>query len=243
MGERKPGVTHRGQSPIGCWRGLPMSSRRDRPSRRRDTTAAGTSKRGRIDRGAARVRAGAIRRLCARGAGGGSRPALRARPRSEARSRGRSGARRPIRRRRRSTAPRASHPCTKGTGRRFPRSSPSLHCMIARRRPARGGNGATVTDPPCSRSGVRLGAMSTHPSGDRNATLERVSRRARALVGTAQPHVDPTRPDVVTQRRARSRSCSTSPSPEHREPAVIDIGSGGGVPGIVIAILRPDLCG
>src|ERR1035437_2794497 len=50
MGELKLGMTHRGQSPIGYRGRLPMSSRRDLPSRPRHTADAGMYEMGRFDR-------------------------------------------------------------------------------------------------------------------------------------------------------------------------------------------------
>src|SRR5580658_3631930 len=103
----------------------------------------------------------------------------------------------------------------------------------------RGGKQATVTDPAPSPASGRLAAMTSHPTGDTNATLEayldELDRWSQRLNLTSIP-----------RDQAWSRNVAEAEELlEVARPAagcrVIDIGSGGGVPGMVIAILRRDL--
>jgi len=81
--------------------------------------------------------------------------------------------------------------------------------------------------------------MRAHPTGDRNATLEayldEVDRWSQHLNLTAIPRDQAWSRNVAEAEELLEVAAPTSGS------SVIDIGSGGGVPGIVIAILRPDL--
>jgi 16S rRNA (guanine527-N7)-methyltransferase len=81
--------------------------------------------------------------------------------------------------------------------------------------------------------------MRPHPTGDRNATLEayldELDRWSQRLNLTAIPRDQGWVRNVA---EAEVLLLATDPEPGS---TVIDIGSGGGMPGIVIAILRPDL--
>jgi 16S rRNA (guanine527-N7)-methyltransferase len=106
-------------------------------------------------------------------------------------------------------------------------------------KPTRGGKGATVTEPPCFETGVRLGAMSPVPSGDMNATLDayldELEHWSARLNLTSIPRDRMWSRNVV---EVEELLAVAEPAPGS---TVVDVGSGGGVPGIVIAILRPDL--
>lgn len=103
----------------------------------------------------------------------------------------------------------------------------------------RGGKQATVTDPARSPARGRLGAMTSHPTGDRNATLEayldELDRWSQRLNLTSIPR------DEAWSRNVAEAEGLLEAAVPGTGSSVIDIGSGGGVPGIVIAILRPDL--
>jgi 16S rRNA (guanine527-N7)-methyltransferase len=81
--------------------------------------------------------------------------------------------------------------------------------------------------------------MRPHQPGEKDATLERyldeLDRWSRHLNLTSIP-----RDQMWSRNVAEAQALLevAAPAPESR---VIDIGSGGGVPGVVIAILRPDL--
>jgi 16S rRNA (guanine527-N7)-methyltransferase len=81
--------------------------------------------------------------------------------------------------------------------------------------------------------------MRPHPTGDRNATLDayldELDRWSERLNLTAIPRDQAWSRNVA---EAEALLLVADPDPASK---VIDIGSGGGVPGIVIAILRPDL--
>src|ERR1700686_1329561 len=106
-------------------------------------------------------------------------------------------------------------------------------------RPGPGGNRVTVTDPPRSRTSARLGAMRPPQTGDVNATLEayldELDRWSARLNLTSIPRAQMWSRNVV---EAEELLEVAAPPPGCR---VVDVGSGGGVPGMVIAILRPDL--
>ena len=103
----------------------------------------------------------------------------------------------------------------------------------------RGANGATVTDPPRSKAGATLGAMGPLPSGDVTATLDayfdELHRWSGRLNLTAIPRDRMWARNVVEVQELLDIAAPTTGS------RVVDIGSGGGVPGLVIAILRRDL--
>jgi 16S rRNA (guanine527-N7)-methyltransferase len=103
----------------------------------------------------------------------------------------------------------------------------------------RGGKQATVTDPARSPASSRLAAMTSHPTGDRNATLEayldELARWSRRLNLTSIPR------EQAWSRNVAEAEALLEVALPRTGSSVIDIGSGGGVPGIVIAILRPDL--
>ena len=104
---------------------------------------------------------------------------------------------------------------------------------------SRGANGATVTDPPCSGTGATLGAMGAVPSGDviatLNAYLDELDRWSARLNLTSIPRDQMWARNVVEVQELLDVAAPSAGS------RVVDIGSGGGVPGLVIAILRPDL--
>jgi len=102
-----------------------------------------------------------------------------------------------------------------------------------------GGKRANVTDPARLGTGATLGAMSPLLRGDMNATLDgyldELDRWAARLNLTTIP-----REQMWTRNIEEVEELlDVAAPPEHCR--VVDIGSGGGVPGIVIAILRPDL--
>jgi 16S rRNA (guanine527-N7)-methyltransferase len=103
----------------------------------------------------------------------------------------------------------------------------------------RGGNAATVTDPPRAAAGVSLGAMTPHQPGDRAATLDayldELDRWSQRLNLTSIP-----RDEMWERNVVQAEELLEVAGPEIGS-RVIDIGSGGGVPGLVMAILRPDL--
>ena len=105
--------------------------------------------------------------------------------------------------------------------------------------PGPGALGAPVTDPPWLADGARLGAMRPRPAGDMNATLDRyldeLMRWSGRLNLTTIPREQMWSRNVVEVEELLE---VVEPPPGSR---VVDIGSGGGVPGVVIAILRPDL--
>jgi 16S rRNA (guanine(527)-N(7))-methyltransferase RsmG len=81
--------------------------------------------------------------------------------------------------------------------------------------------------------------MTSHPTGDRNATLEayldELDRWSQRLNLTSIPR------DEAWSRNVAEAEGLLEAAVPGTGSSVIDIGSGGGVPGIVIAILRPDL--
>ena len=86
---------------------------------------------------------------------------------------------------------------------------------------------------------VRLGAMSPVPSGDMHATLDayldELERWSARLNLTSIPRDRMWSRNVV---EVEELLAVAEPAPGSR---VVDIGSGGGVPGMVIGIVRPDL--
>lgn len=105
--------------------------------------------------------------------------------------------------------------------------------------PGRGALRATVTDPLCGTGGARLGAMRPRPGGDMNATLDRyldeLERWSARLNLTTIPREQMWSRNIVEVEDL----LDVAEPPDGSR--VVDIGSGGGVPGVVIAILRPDL--
>ncbi len=81
--------------------------------------------------------------------------------------------------------------------------------------------------------------MTSHPTGDRNATLDayldELDRWSERLNLTSIPR------DQAWSRNVAEAEELLEEAAPGTGSRVIDIGSGGGVPGIVIAILRPDL--
>jgi 16S rRNA (guanine527-N7)-methyltransferase len=81
--------------------------------------------------------------------------------------------------------------------------------------------------------------MRPHPTGDRNATLEayldELDRWSQRLNLTSIPR------DQSWSRNVAEAEQLLEVADPDQGSSVIDIGSGGGVPGMVIAILRPDL--
>jgi 16S rRNA (guanine527-N7)-methyltransferase len=104
---------------------------------------------------------------------------------------------------------------------------------------SRGANRATVTDPPWSGTGATLAAMGPLPAGDVTATLnaylDELDRWSARLNLTSIPRDQMWARNVVEVQELLDVAAPSAGS------RVVDIGSGGGVPGLVIAILRPDL--
>ncbi len=104
---------------------------------------------------------------------------------------------------------------------------------------SRGADGATVTDPPRSKASATLGAMGPLPTGDVTATLDayfdELDRWSGRLNLTSIPRDQMWARNVFEVRALLDIAAPTTGS------TVVDIGSGGGVPGLVIAILRRDL--
>jgi 16S rRNA (guanine527-N7)-methyltransferase len=105
--------------------------------------------------------------------------------------------------------------------------------------PGRGALGATVTVPPRSACGARLGAMRPRLGGDMSATLDRyldeLEHWSARLNLTTIPRDQMWSRNIVEVEEL----LDVAEPPDGSR--VVDIGSGGGVPGVVIAILRPDL--
>ena len=104
---------------------------------------------------------------------------------------------------------------------------------------SRGADAASVTDPPCCGTGGTLGAMGSLPAGDVNATLnaylDELDRWSGRLNLTSIARDQMWARNVV---EVQGLLDVAAPAAGTR---IVDIGSGGGVPGLVIAILRPDL--
>jgi 16S rRNA (guanine527-N7)-methyltransferase len=81
--------------------------------------------------------------------------------------------------------------------------------------------------------------MRPHPTGDRNATLEayldELDRWSQRLNLTSIPR------GQAWSRNVSEAEALLEVATPGTGSSVVDIGSGGGVPGIVVAILRPDL--
>ncbi|MGA8415110.1 MAG: 16S rRNA (guanine(527)-N(7))-methyltransferase RsmG [Candidatus Dormiibacterota bacterium] len=102
-----------------------------------------------------------------------------------------------------------------------------------------GTNRATVTDPARLRTGATLGAMGSLRTGDVNATLDAYLDELERW--SARLNLTSIRREQMWARNvAEVEALLDVIAPPHGCRAV-DIGSGGGVPGIVIAVLRPDL--
>ena len=103
----------------------------------------------------------------------------------------------------------------------------------------RGANRATVTDPTRSGAGATLGAMGPLPTGDVNAILDayldELDRWSARLNLTSIPRDRMWARNIVEVQELLDVAAPPAGS------RVVDIGSGGGVPGLVIAILRRDL--
>ena len=104
---------------------------------------------------------------------------------------------------------------------------------------SRGANGASVTDPPCSGTDATLATMGPLPTSDVTATLnaylDELDRWTERLNLTSIPRDQMWARNVVEVQELLEVADPPAGS------RVVDIGSGGGVPGLVVAILRPDV--